>query len=103
MKNETRKISEQADEYIKASEIAERLEKKGKLGDPESAGVNMAERGVKQRLTEAQILQKQQEKKEKDKKFKEKLQKSKLKKKQKKLKNSSNETTGSLNLFVGSS
>ena len=98
MKNETRKISEQADEYIKASEIAERLEKKGQLGVAE--GADMAKRGVKQRLTEAQILQKQQEKKEKDKKFKAKLQKSKLKKQKKKSEKKSIATT--LNLFGSS-
>jgi len=83
MKNETRKITEEADQYIAAAEMAERLEKKGKLGN--LGGGDMATRGVKQRLTEAQILEKQKEKKMKDQKFKAKLQKSKARKQQKKL------------------
>lgn len=113
MTNEIKKVTEETDQYIKASEIAERLERRnnnrpGQVGSDAGNGtatLQHAAVGIKQRLTEAEILEKQREKKMKDQKYKAKLQKSKLKKQALKAekKVERKEQAKSLNLFVAKS
>uniref|UniRef100_A0A2P2HZ11 Activator of basal transcription 1 n=2 Tax=Hirondellea gigas TaxID=1518452 RepID=A0A2P2HZ11_9CRUS len=89
MTNEIRIVTEETDQYTRAAEIAERLEKRREKHGAQDAGSSglssSADVGIKQRLTEQQIQQKQQEKKLKNEKYKAKLQKSKNKKQQQKM------------------
>lgn len=76
MTNEIKKVSEETEQYIKSSEIADRLEKRGKV----SFGGAAAASRIKQRFTEEQILLKKAQRQEKNDKFKAKLKKSKANK-----------------------
>ena len=98
MNREIKKVTLETDQYVKAAEIAERLQKK----NVKSLDNEEAISGVKQRLTEAEIMKKKAEKKMKNNKFKAKLQKSKLKKLEKKIvKNKQKrDDAKSLNLFT---